>query len=76
MTFVGLMTVGFVNVVTFFKSDLDSRVKIGLAILFAFALTYVPNTIANDLLERAKQAIEIALTVSGAYKLSQKIGGA
>lgn len=70
------MTVGFVNVVTFFKSDLDSRVKIGLAILFAFALTYVPNTIANDLLERAKQAIEIALTVSGAYKLSQKIGGA
>jgi len=71
----GTMTIGFVNIVLFFKPDLDSKIKILLAFLFAFAWGYVPATIAVDLLNRLKIAIEIALSSSGIYKLVTKAGG-
>ena len=75
LTFVGLMTLGFVNVVGFFKAGLDSRVKIALAMVFAFVMTFVPVQFANIILEKAKIAVEVALTSSGVYKIAQKAGG-
>jgi hypothetical protein len=73
--FIALMTIGFVNIVTFFKSDMDSKVKIGLTILFAFALTFVPADWGSIIADKLKLAIETALLASGTYKLAQKIGG-
>lgn len=70
-----LMSIGFVNVLTFFKPDMNSQFKFFLTIIFAFALTYVPADLQSDLLNRAKVAIELALAGSGTYKVAQKIGG-
>jgi hypothetical protein len=71
--FIGLMTLGAVNVVTFFKSNMDSRVKFALSVVFAFVLTFVPKEIGTVILDKAKQAIEIALFVSGGYKMAQVV---
>jgi hypothetical protein len=74
-TFIGLMTLGIVNVVTFFKPDLDSKVKFALSVVAAFALTFVPAELGSVILEKAKVALEIAFAASGTYKLATKIGG-
>ena len=65
----------FVNVLLFFKPDLNSKMKIVAAFIFAFAWSYVPAVITIDLLNRLKIAIEIALSSSGIYKLVTKAGG-
>ena len=75
MGFIALMTLGFVNVVTFWKPNMDSKMKIGIAVVFAFALTFVPAGWGNMIADKLKIAIETALLVSGVYKLSQKMGG-
>ena len=74
--FVGLMTIGAVNVLTWFKPGMDSKMKFAASVLFAFALTFVPADIANVVLQNAKIALEAALGASGVYKLTQKVGGA
>ena len=73
--FVGLMTVGFVNVITLWKPDLDSRIKFGASILVAFGLLFVPMDLSNMLADKIKTAVEIALAATGTYKLATKIGG-
>ena len=75
MTFVGLMTLGFVNVLTFYLPNMDSKVKFSVSVLFAFGLGFVPVEIGSVILEKAKSAIEVALMASGAYKVAQKAGG-
>jgi len=74
-TFIGLTTLGIVNVVTFFKSNLDSKTKFAIAVVSAFALTFVPVDIGNILLDKMKIAIEVAFAMSGVYKMAQKVGG-
>lgn len=75
ITFAGLMTLGFVNVVTFFQPDIDSKIKFFISFLFALAVLFVPVELGNMLLDKMKQAIEIALVTSGGYKIAQKAGG-
>lgn len=75
ITLAGLAVLGFVNVITFFKPNLDNKVKFALSIVVAFAITFIPVEIGSIILEKAKLAIETALAVSGAYKLATKIGG-
>jgi len=75
MTFIGLVTVGVVNVVTFFKPNLDSKVKFAIALVAAFVLTFVPADLGVLILDKLKIAIEVALASSGAYKLAMKVGG-
>ena len=75
MTFVGLATLGIVNVIGFFKPTLDSKTKFALSVLAGFALTFVPAELGNVLYNKAKLAIEVAFAVSGAYKLGTKVGG-
>ena len=75
ITFIGLATLGIVNVVTLFKGDLDSRYKFLISIVAAFALTFVPESFGVMLLDKMKVALEIAFAASGTYKLAQKVGG-
>jgi hypothetical protein len=75
VTFVGLATLGIVNVVTLFKSDLDSKYKFLISIIAAFALTFIPSSLGIVLLDKMKIALEVAFASSGTYKLAQKIGG-
>lgn len=73
LSLVGLISFGFVNVVTFFKPDLDSRVKWALSFLAAFVATFIPAELGNVLLEHLKQALAVALATSGSYKMIQKL---
>jgi len=74
-TFIGLMTIGLVNILTMFQPDLDSRYKFGASIAFALALSFIPVSFANILLDHLKTALEVAAASSGAYKIAQKAGG-
>jgi hypothetical protein len=75
MTFAGLVTLGFVNVVLMFFPNLDSKIKVAVSMVFAFAALFVPADLGNMLLDKIKEAITIGLAVSGGYKLAQKAGG-
>jgi hypothetical protein len=75
ITFVGLVTLGVVNVVTLFKSDLESKYKFIIAIIVAFGLTFVPEEFGSMILNHLKIALEVAFASSGVYKLAQKAGG-
>jgi len=75
ITFIGLMVVGVVNVVTFFKKDIKSEYKFAISLFVAFALTFVPESIGNMILDKAKIALEIAFAASGTYKLATRAGG-
>lgn len=72
-TLAGLAVIGVVNVVTFYKPTLDSKVKFAIALVTAFAMTFVPVELGNIILDKLKLAIELAFATSGAYKLTQNI---
>ena len=72
-TFIGLMTIGFVNVFMFFFPTSDPRIKFGLSFLFAFALSFIPPDFSNMLLEHIKIGLGVAFAASGGYKLAQVI---
>lgn len=74
ITFIGLATLGIVNVVTLFVADLDSRYKFIISIVAAFVLTFVPETIGIMLFDKMKIALEVAFAASGGYKLAQVVG--
>lgn len=75
VTLAGLVALGVVNVLTMFKSDLDSRIKFGASLAVAFAVTFISAELGNVLLDHLKTALTVALAASGAYKVAQKIGG-
>jgi len=74
-TLAGLVAIGAVNVVSMWKPDMDSRLKFAISFLVAFLVLFVPADLGNMILDKAKEAIIIALSASGVYKLTQKIGG-
>lgn len=77
LTLAGLAAVGVVNVVTFFKPNLDSKLKFALSVVAAFlVIALVPMSLGNQILEWAKEALAIAFAMSGVYKISTKIGAA
>lgn len=74
-TFIGLMTIGIVNVVTFYKPELPSKERFAISIVAAFLLTFVPAEMGNIILEKAKVALGVAFAASGGFKLASKAGG-
>lgn len=74
ITLSGLAVIGIVNVIGFFKADLDSRIKFAIALVVAFIVGFVPIEVGSMLLQRIKDALEIAFASSGVYKLAQKVG--
>lgn len=75
MGLVGLVALGAVNVVTFFKPDMDSRLKFAISVVVAFVVAFIPNDIGNILLDKMRLALEAAFAASGTYKLFTKAGG-
>lgn len=75
ITLAGLVAIGAVNVLSFWKPDLDSKVKFAVSLVVAFAVTFVPAELGNVLLDHLKTALTVAFAGSGAYRISQKIGG-
>lgn len=75
ITLAGLAVIGVVNVVSFYKPDMDSRYKFALSFVVAFLITFVPVDLGNIILEKAKDALQVAFIASGTYKLAQKVGG-
>ncbi len=75
LTFVSLITIGVVNVISFFKPGIDSKIKFAVSLAVAFGLTFVPVAFGSMILEKAKEAIQVAFMASGSYKIAQKIGG-
>lgn len=75
LAFVGLITVGVVNVITFYKPDLDSKIKFTISLVVALALSFMPESFGGYVADRIKVAIEIAFAASGAYKLMTRAGG-
>jgi len=75
LTLTGLVALGVVNVVGFFKPDLDSRIKFALSFVVAFSITFIPVELSNVILANAKVALEAAFGASGVYKLASKAGG-
>jgi hypothetical protein len=75
ITLAGLFVIGVVNVVTFFKPILDSRVKFAISFVAAFVALLIPADLGAYFLNIAKQAIETAFIASGGYKLLTKAGG-
>lgn len=74
LTLAGLVAIGVVNVISFFKADLDSRLKFALSVIAAFAVTFVPISLESVILDHAKTAITVAFAASGTYKLFTKAG--
>lgn len=76
LTLAGLAAVGIVNVVSFFRPTLDSKVKFALSFASAFlVIALVPVDLGNIILEHAKEALVIAFAMSGTYKIASKAGG-
>lgn len=75
LTLTALVAIGVVNVVTFFKPNLDSRIKFALSVVAAFSVTFIPPSLGDVILNKLKEAITVAFMASGAYKLAEKAGG-
>jgi hypothetical protein len=75
LTFVGLATLGVVNVISFFKPTLDSKTKFGLSVVAAFAFTFIPADLGSAIFDKLKLALEVAFAMSGTYKIAAKVGG-
>lgn len=74
LTLTGLTAIGVVNVITFFKPGLDSKVKFALSAIAAFAVMFVPAEIGGIILTNAKEALVAAFAASGVFKLATKMG--
>ena len=71
----GLVALGVVNVLTFWKPDLDSKIKFAASFVVALAVLFIPADLGMVWADKIKEALTISLAASGVYKLSQKIGG-
>ena len=73
--FVGLVTYGFINVLTMWKPNLDNKTKFMSSLVVAFALLWVPADLGILLADKIKIAIGIAVAMSGVSKIATKAGG-
>jgi hypothetical protein len=71
----GLVALGVVNVISFFKPDMDSRIKFAVSFVVALAVLFVPEDLGFMLADKIKEALTIAFAASGIYKLATKAGG-
>lgn len=74
-TLVGLAIIGVVNVVSFFYPKLGSKEKFAISVAVALAVGFIPADLGTQILNHIKDALIASFAVSGAYKLSTKMGG-
>jgi hypothetical protein len=70
--FVALFTFGLVAAINF-KWKLNSQNNFLLSIVFAFLLGFVPSDWGSMVANKAKEAIAIAVSLTGAYKFIQGV---
>ncbi|MFA5768376.1 MAG: hypothetical protein WC871_02410 [Bacteroidales bacterium] len=75
LTFAGLVAIGIVNVISFYKPGLSSEIKFAISFVAAFLVGFIPADLGNQIFNHAIDAIELALMASGGYKIAQKVGG-
>jgi len=71
----GLVALGAVNVLTFFKPGIDSKIKFAVSFAVAFVVLFIPADLGNVIANNIKEAITVAFATSGVYKLFSKAGG-
>lgn len=71
--FIGLATIGFVNVLLMWKPTLSPKARFFSGVAFAFAATFVPAELGNLILDKLKLAVSVGLASSGTYKLTQNV---
>jgi len=69
-----LFVIGAVNIIGMYKPNMDSKTKVVISLLVAFAVSFIPPAFGNVLLDHIKTAIEVAIAGSGLYKVSQVVG--
>lgn len=74
VTLVGIAAIGTVNVISFFKPTMDSKLKWFLSFLVALTISFIPADLGSILLTHVKDAIYAATVGSGLYKIATKIG--
>lgn len=72
---VGVMAIGAVNIVSFFKPNMDSRIKVAISFVVALLTSLIPADIQSVVLEKISIAVAATLASSGGYKIAQKMGG-
>lgn len=70
--FVALATFGAVSAVNILWKKLESKENLILSAVFAFAFAFVPADLGNEIVNRVRDAVAVALTLNGAY---QFLGG-
>lgn len=75
LTLLGLVGIGTANVVSFFRPDMDSRMKFAISFVAVLAATFIPAQIGIIVLDKVKLALEVSLGASGLYKVATKAGG-
>lgn len=72
-TFIALVTFGAVHFISYilskrYNTELDSDQKIILSVIIAFGLSFVPAEFGNEIANRIKDAIAVAIALNGAYQ--------
>ena len=74
LAFSGLVAYGLVNVLTWKFPTLDKGIKLTILIVVAFAISFVPVDLGNMLADKIKEAVSIALLMTGVGKIASKVG--
>lgn len=76
---VGLLTLGAVKSLDIFAErfdfDFTSELKWLSAVGFAFLFGFIPAELGNIFLDKAKDALQVAVGVTGVFKLIEKARG-
>lgn len=75
ITLAGLAIIGAVNALVIFRPETTPKEKFIVSVAVALLIGYIPADLGVELHNRLVEAIKAAFAASGAYKMSQKIGG-
>jgi len=75
LSLAGLIAYGLVNVISWKFPNLDKGIKFGILFLVALGALFVPADLGSVIADKAKEAIAIALLMTGAGKIASKAGG-
>ena len=71
----GVVAFGAVGVISHFKKDLTTEMKLGLLFVTAFLVGFVPADLGDVLFNRVKEAVGIALGIHATWTVAKKVGG-
>ena len=71
----GLMAYGTVNVLSWKFPNMDKGLKLGILFLVSLAILFIPADLGSMMADKMKEALAIALLMTGTGKLADKVGG-